>query len=246
MSDPTKESEVKPYQSEGSKKEQVAKMFDNIAHRYDFLNHFFSLGIDVLWRRKAIRLLRKNQPKKILDIATGTGDFAFEALRLKPEKVVGVDISAGMIAVGQQKVQKRKKSDLVELKIGDSEQLEFDDNSFDAITVGFGVRNFENLEKGLREMARVLKPGGQAAILEFSKPRMFPIKQLYFFYFKHLMPTIGKIVSKDSSAYTYLPQSVMAFPEGEGFRKIALGCGYSKCAIHQVSGGIATIYLCEK
>ncbi len=246
MSDSTKESEVKPYQSEGSKKEQVAKMFDNIAHRYDFLNHFFSLGIDVLWRRKAIRLLRENQPKKILDIATGTGDFAFEALRLNPEKVIGIDISAGMIGVGQQKVQKRKKSELVELKIGDSEQLEFKDNSFDAITVGFGVRNFENLQKGLREMARVLKPGGQAAILEFSKPRVFPIKQLYFLYFKHLMPTIGKIVSKDSSAYTYLPQSVMAFPEGEGFRKIALDCGYAKCNIYTVSGGIATIYLCEK
>lgn len=242
----SKKPTVKPYRDEGSKKEQVAQMFDNIAGRYDFLNHFFSLGIDVLWRRKAIRLLRPSQPKKILDIATGTGDFAFEALSLKPEQVVGVDISAGMIAVGQEKVKKRKRSDLIELKIGDSEQLEFPDQSFDAITVGFGVRNFENLEKGLSEMVRVLKPRGQAAILEFSKPRAFPIKQVYFFYFKHLMPLIGRIVSKDDSAYTYLPQSVMAFPEGQAFVDIALQSGFSKCKRHPVSGGIATIYLAEK
>lgn len=237
---------VKPYRPDGSKKEQVAEMFDNIAHRYDFLNHFFSLGIDVLWRRKAIRLLRKDQPKRILDIATGTGDFAFEALKLKPEQVIGVDISGGMIAVGQQKVQKRKKSDLIELKIGDSEDLEFDDNSFDAITVGFGVRNFEHLEKGLSEMLRVLKPGGQAAILEFSKPRKFPVKQVYFLYFKYLMPLIGKVVSKDSAAYTYLPESVMAFPEGEGFRTITQKVGYSECKIYPLTGGIASIYLCRK
>lgn len=237
---------VKPYRPDGSKKEQVAEMFDNIAHRYDFLNHFFSLGIDVLWRRKAIRLLRKSQPKRILDIATGTGDFAFEALRLNPEKVVGIDISGGMIGVGVEKVKKRKKSDKIELKIGDSEDLEFDDNSFDAITVGFGVRNFENLEKGLGEMLRVLKPGGQAAILEFSKPRKFPIKQVYFFYFKYLMPTIGRIVSKDSSAYTYLPESVMAFPEGKDFREITRRVGYRSCKIHPLTGGIASIYLCEK
>lgn len=242
----SKKSSVKPYRDEGSKKEQVAQMFDNIAGRYDFLNHFFSLGIDVLWRKKAIRLLRPAQPKKILDIATGTGDFAFAALKLDPEQVVGVDISAGMIEVGKEKVTKRKRSDLIELKIGDSEQLEFPDASFDAITVGFGVRNFENLEKGLSEMVRVLKPGGQAAILEFSKPRVFPIKQVYFFYFKHLMPLIGRIVSKDHSAYTYLPQSVMAFPEGQAFVDIALQSGFGKCKPHPVSGGIATIYLAEK
>lgn len=240
------EPSVKPYRPDGSKKDQVAEMFNNIAGRYDFLNHFFSLGIDVLWRRKAIRLLKPLKPKRMLDIATGTGDFAFEALRLHPEKVIGVDISAGMVNVGKEKVIKRKKSDVIELKIGDSEQLEFPDESFDAITVGFGVRNFENLEKGLGEMARVLKPGGQAAILEFSKPKMFPIRQLYFFYFKFIMPVIGRIVSKDQSAYTYLPQSVMAFPEGEAFVAIALKSGFSKCRTYPVSGGIAAIYLAEK
>lgn len=244
----TKSSEnpAKPYQPDGSKKEQVAQMFNNIAGKYDFLNHFFSLGIDVLWRRKAIRLLRSSQPKTILDIATGTGDFAFEALRLNPEKVTGIDISAGMIAVGKEKVIKREKQALIELKLGDSEELDFIDNQFDAITVGFGVRNFENLEKGLSEMVRVLKPGGKAAILEFSKPKMFPIRQLYFFYFKYIMPVIGKLVSKDASAYTYLPQSVMAFPEGQAFVDIALKCGFKHCKPHAVSGGIATIYLAEK
>lgn len=237
---------VKPYTAEGSKKEQVAQMFNSIAHRYDFLNHFFSLGIDVLWRRKAIRLLKKDNPKTILDIATGTGDFAFEALRLNPEKVVGIDISSGMIAVGNQKVNKRKVNSKVELKLGDSENLEFADNSFDAITVGFGVRNFEHLEKGLSEMSRVLKPGGQAAILEFSKPRKFPIKQLYYFYFKTLMPLIGKLVSKDSSAYTYLPESVMVFPEGEAMKQIILKTGYRVCTIYPLTGGIASIYLAQK
>lgn len=245
MTQPTEPS-VKPYRPDGSKKEQVAQMFNNIAKRYDFLNHFFSLGTDVLWRRKAIRLLKPKLPKKILDIATGTGDFAFEALRLKPEQVIGVDISSGMVNVGNDKVAKRKKSEIITLKLGDSEQLEFADNSFDAITVGFGVRNFENLEKGLSEMVRVLKPGGQAAILEFSKPKMFPIRQLYFFYFKHMMPAIGRMVSKDDSAYTYLPQSVMAFPEGEAFIAIALKSGFSSCKPFPVSGGIATIYLAEK
>ncbi len=240
------EQTVKPYRPDGSKKEQVATMFNNIAHRYDFLNHFFSMGIDILWRRKAIALLKKAQPKKVLDIATGTGDFAFESLRLNPDKVVGVDISAGMIEVGKEKVKKRKKDDRITLQIGDSENLQFDDGSFDAITVGFGVRNFENLELGLGEMSRVLKPGGQAAILEFSKPRKFPIKQLYYFYFRRMMPFIGKLVSKDSSAYTYLPESVMAFPEGEDFRQIVLKTGFKSCAVHPVTGGIATIYLAEK
>lgn len=242
----TEKEVVKPYGEEGSKKEQVARMFDNIAARYDFLNHFFSLGIDVLWRKKAIRLLRPLAPQQVLDIATGTGDFAFAALKLNPERVVGVDISAGMIDVGNQKVLKHNLSDKIELKIGDSEQLEFTDATFDAITVGFGVRNFEHLEKGLQEMVRVLRPGGRAAILEFSKPRRFPIKQLYFFYFKRLMPFVGRLISKDKSAYSYLPESVMVFPEGKAFVDIALGAGFSKCETYPVSGGIATIYLAEK
>lgn len=237
---------VKPYQAEGSKKEQVAEMFDNIAGRYDFLNHFFSMGIDVLWRRKAIKMLKPSAPKSILDIATGTGDFAFAALKLNPKEVIGVDISKGMVDVGIEKVKKHNKSDIITLQLGDSEQLVFEDNRFDAITVGFGVRNFENLEKGLSEMVRVLKPGGKAAILEFSKPKKFPVKQGYFFYFRHIMPLIGKLVSKDSSAYTYLPESVLAFPEGEDFVEIAKRSGFSACTPRQVSGGIATIYLAEK
>lgn len=237
---------VKPYQAEGSKKEQVAEMFNNIAGRYDFLNHFFSLGIDVLWRRKAISMLRSAKPKRILDIATGTGDFAFAALKLKPSEVIGIDISKGMVDVGIEKVKKHDKSDIITLQLGDSEQLDFEDNSFDAITVGFGVRNFENLEKGLSEMVRVLRPGGKAAILEFSKPKKFPIKQGYFFYFKHIMPTVGKLVSKDSSAYSYLPESVLAFPEGQAFVDIAKQSGFSACTPKPVSGGIATIYLAEK
>ena len=166
---------VVPYKNDtGNKKEQVAKMFNNISHRYDFLNHFLSLGIDIVWRKKAIRLLESTQPKLILDVASGTGDFALAALKLKPNKVIGIDISEGMLNVGRSKMKKKGVDDIVELQIGDSENLNFPDNYFDAYTVGFGVRNFENLEKGLAEMLRVLKPDGCAVILEFSKPKALP------------------------------------------------------------------------
>ena len=221
-------------------------MFNNISKKYDFLNHFLSLGIDILWRKKAIRLLKETQPKHILDIATGTGDFALEALKLKPTKVIGIDISEGMLNVGKEKIKQKGLQDVIELKLGDSENLEFKDNTFDAYTVGFGVRNFENLEKGLSEMLRVLKPNGTAIILEFSKPTTFPIKQIYNFYFNKMLPGIGKLVSKDNSAYTYLPESVNAFPDGEKFIEILTKIGYKKTTSITLMFGIASIYKASK
>ncbi len=237
---------VTPYKSDDSKKEQVATMFNNIAPKYDFLNHLFSMGIDILWRKKAIRILQALQPKVILDLATGTGDFAFEAMALNPDRIIGMDISEGMMDVGREKIKKRGLADKIEMIYGDSAELPLEDNSIDAITIGFGVRNFENLEQGLGEMLRVLRPGGQAVILEFSKPKKFPIKQLYNFYFKNIMPGLGKLVSKDSAAYTYLPESVQAFPEGTIFLDILQTIGYKEVKAHRVTGGIATIYVGRK
>jgi demethylmenaquinone methyltransferase/2-methoxy-6-polyprenyl-1,4-benzoquinol methylase len=239
---------VKPYDSEGEKKEQVAEMFNNISHSYDFLNHFFSLGIDVLWRKKAMRILKKESPKRLLDVATGTGDFALEAVRMKvgAEKITGVDISEGMLEVGRKKVAAKNLSDVIELKVGDSENLPFEDNAFDAYTVAFGVRNFQNLEKGMTEMLRVLKPGSLGIVLEFSKPKAFPFKQLYFFYFRYIMPLIGRLVSKDHRAYTYLPESVKAFPSGDDFLAIMNKIGYKETKRIPLTGGIATIYLGRK
>lgn len=239
-------SHVTPYNKEAGKKEQVADMFNNIAHKYDFLNHVLSMGIDILWRKKAIRLLKTISPKKMLDIATGTGDFALEALSLSPQKIYGIDISAGMLEMGKVKMKEKKVDHIIDLQLGDSEKIQFEDNMFDAITVGFGVRNFEHLEKGLQEMSRVLRPGGKAAILEFSKPKKFPIKQLYNFYFLNILPGIGKLISKDARAYTYLPESVNAFPDGKDFEQILLKCGFSQVKTYPVSFGIASIYLATK
>lgn len=233
---------VKPYKTEKSKKEEVAEMFDNISKRYDFLNHFLSLGIDKLWRKRAVRLLKPLKPKKIIDLATGTGDFAIEALKLNPEKVVGVDISNGMLDQGRVKMKKRGVDNIISMEYGDSEDLPFEDGTFDALTVGFGVRNYENLEKGLAEMLRVLNDGGMAVILEFSKPKKFPVKQAFGFYSKYIIPLLGKSISKDSSAYTYLPESVEAFPEGQAFVDILKKVGYKNVKSRLVSGGIATIY----
>jgi demethylmenaquinone methyltransferase / 2-methoxy-6-polyprenyl-1,4-benzoquinol methylase len=234
---------VIPYKDkQGSKKEQVATMFDNISGNYDFLNHFLSLGIDILWRKKAIRQLKKNQPKLILDIATGTGDFAIEALKLNPDKVIGVDISKGMLEVGIQKMKKKKLDHKIELQLGDSEGLLFTDNNFDAVIVSFGVRNFENLEKGLADMYRVLKPGGKVVILEFSNPKAFPMKQLYQFYSKSILPNIGSVVSKDNSAYTYLPESVKAFPDGQDFLNILQKIGFQDTQCKPLTFGISSIY----
>lgn len=231
---------VKPYHSAGSKKEQVRSMFDNIAHRYDFLNRFLSLGIDKGWRRKAVKLLKAYQPKRILDVATGTADFAIASLTLNPEEVIGVDISEGMLEVGREKLQK-KGIEKIRLLSGDSENLEFETESFDAIVVGFGVRNFEDLRKGLTEMNRVLRPGGAAMILEFSKPRGF-FGLIYNFYFKVILPLWGKLFSGDQSAYTYLPESVQAFPEGEAFKQILTECGYKEVKDHRLTFGICSIY----
>ena len=230
-----------------AKKNQVARMFDGIAHRYDFLNHFFSLGIDVLWRKSCIRILRNEQPEKLLDVATGTADFAIEAVRMGLDvHVTGVDISAGMLDVGREKIAARGWNDRIELIQGDSVALPFDDGSFDGFTVAFGVRNFEDLQGGLQDMLRVLKPGAMGLVLEFSKPKHFPIKQVFGLYFKHIMPTVGKWVSKDPAAYTYLPESVQAFPEGEAFLDEMRKAGYVDVKAKGLTGGIATIYTGRK
>ena len=238
---------ILPYKdsSEG-KKEQVAAMFDNISKRYDLLNHVLSLGIDVIWRKKAIKMLQDDHPKLILDIATGTGDFAIEALALNPDKVIGVDISAGMLEEGRKKLRKKKLEDRIELQLGDSEKLLFPENKFDAVIVSFGVRNFENLEKGLADMFRVLKPGGKTVIVEFSKPEKFPMKQGYSFYFKYILPQIGKLVSKDDDAYTYLPESVQAFPYGVRFLDILKEIGFKNVKCRPLTFGISSIYVGEK
>ena len=217
-------------------------MFTSISKKYDFLNHFLSLGIDILWRKKAIGLLKRDQPKLILDIATGTGDFAIEALKLNPDKVIGVDISEGMLNMGREKLKRRKLDDKIELQMGDSEKLLFDDNKFDAVIVSFGVRNFENLEKGLADMYRVLKPGGKTVILEFSRPSKFPFKNIYNFYFKAILPKIGRLVSKDRAAYTYLPESVQAFPDGESFLKVLEKVGFKNTQCKPLTFGVSSIY----
>lgn len=235
--------EVKPYgNTNKSKKEEVAEMFNNISKRYDFLNHFLSVGIDKLWRKRAVRMLREIQPKRLLDLATGTGDFAIELLRLNPTEIVGMDISEGMLDVGRQKMKARKFDDIISMRYGDSEALPFENGYFDALTVGFGVRNYENLEKGLSEMLRVVREGGKVVILEFSKPKRFPIKQYYAFHSRLIIPFFGKRISKDEKAYAYLPESVAAFPEGQDFLDILTKLGYKNVSATPVTGGIATIY----
>ncbi len=234
---------VVPYKEDSSaKKQQVARMFDSISGRYDFLNHFLSLGIDILWRKKAIALLRDLQPKIILDVATGTGDFSIEALSLKPEKIIGVDISEGMLEVGRQKMRTRKIDSIIELRLGDSENLPFTDNFFDAVIVAFGVRNFEDMKGGLTEMLRVVKPGGKVIVLEFSRPSKFPMKQLYSVYFTTILPLIGRWVSRDQAAYRYLPESVQAFPDGKDFVKILSDIGYKNPQCNPLTFGISSLY----
>ena len=238
---------VVPYKDkDGSKREQVAEMSDNISPKYDLLNHLLSGGVDIYWRKRAIKLLKKRQPKVILDIASGTGDFAIEALSLNPEKVIGVDISEGMLAVGREKIKKLGKQDIITLQSGDSESLSFADNYFDAVIVSFGVRNFQNLLAGLTEMNRVMKSDGMCVVVEFSKPKSFPFKQFYNFYFKYILPLIGKTVSKDSSAYTYLPESVQAFPDGEDFLEIYKKAGFKNTKCIPLTFGICTIYTGQK
>ena len=240
-------SEVKPYRPEGSKKEQVAEMFNAISPKYDALNRILSAGIDQSWRRKTLREIRATGALNLLDVATGTADLALALAKGIPgSKVVGVDISAGMLEVGRSKVRARDLEGRVRLDLGDGEQLPYEESSFGAVTVAFGVRNFENLEQGLRDMRRVLEPGGTLAVLEFSQPTAWPLRSLYLFYFKNILPRIGRMVSKDASAYTYLPNSVQAFPYGEAFAAKLREAGFKSVRVRPLTFGIASLYLAIK
>lgn len=232
-----------PYETGESKKQQVATMFNNVAGTYDFLNHFFSIGIDKLWRRKLVNLIGINRPKLILDVATGTADLAIAETRLQPDKIIGVDISEKMLDVGREKI---KKYPNIELQTGDSENLQFPENTFDAVSVSFGVRNFENVPAGLSEMRRVLKPKGKVFILEFSKPSNWLVQKLYYFYFCNVLPFVGKLISKDARAYTYLPESVRLFPDGQKFVELLQQAGYKNIECKPLTFGISTIYIGEK
>ncbi len=221
-------------------------MFDGIANRYDFLNRLLSFRIDKLWRKKVIKKLAPFQPRHILDVATGTADLALALAALKPVSIIGIDISAGMLEIGRQKVAKNRADHMIKLEKADSENLPFENNMFDAVTVAFGVRNFENLTKGLHEIHRVLQPGGQFVILEFSKVKKAPLKQFYHFYFRYITPLIGRLFSRDAKAYTYLPNSVQVFPEGEEMCVILQKVGFKKVVCTSLSFGIASIYHCQK
>ena len=230
-----------------SKKEQIAEMFNDIAYRYDFLNHFMSMGIDIQWRKKALRKLKDLQPKKMLDVATGTGDFAILAHKmLQPNSITGIDISEGMLSHGREKISKLGLGDKITLELGDSETISFPDKTFDAITVAFGVRNFENLEKGLSEMLRVLKPGGKLVILEFSNPTTFPIKQFYNLYFRYITPLLGKWIARSKAAYSYLPESVKAFPQGQEMCNILTNTGFQAVTCKKLTFGISSIYCASR
>lgn len=230
-----------------SKKEQVADMFNNIAGKYDFLNHLLSLGIDKGWRTKAIKSIESIAPKKILDVATGTGDLAIAAAKkISNSTVVGIDIAAQMLEVGKVKIVDKNLSARIEMVVGDSEGLAYENNHFDAVLCAYGVRNFQDLPKGLSEMCRVMRSGGRLAILEFSQPKTFPVKQLFSIYFKFIMPLFGKLVSKHSTAYNYLPESVMAFPEGKDFCDILEQCGFKNVKARPLTFGITSLYTAEK
>lgn len=238
---------VKPYKdSDLGKKEQVAQMFDAISGNYDGLNRVISFGIDVNWRKKVLKIVSDTNPDNILDIATGTGDLAILMAQTTASKIVGLDISVGMLEVGKKKIADKNMSDKIEMIIGDSEDLPFGDASFDAITVAFGVRNFENLEKGLGEILRVLKPGGKFVVLETSNPTKFPFKQGYQFYTKNVLPLIGKVFSKDDSAYGYLSESASVFPFGEEFNNILKKTGFIDVKAMPQTFGVATIYSASK
>ena len=239
--------EIKPYNQEGEKSVQVEQMFDNIAPTYDKLNHTLSLGIDKRWRRKAIDWLRPFAPKRMMDVATGTGDFAILAAQLlQPNHLIGTDISEGMMNVARSKVNQVGLSDKVSFAREDCTSLSFQDSTFDAVTVAFGIRNFANLDKGLAEMCRVLTPGGHMVILELTTPERFPMKQLFAIYSKLIIPTLGKLLSKDNRAYQYLPQTIEAFPQGEVMRKAILKAGFSSVEIKPLTFGICTLYTATK
>jgi len=233
--------------SNETKKDRVRRMFNAIAHQYDFLNHFLSLGIDYRWRKKTIRQLSNDCPLTVLDVATGTADVAIMAAKQYPDcSVIGIDISEKMLEIGRQKISRKGLSNRIALQLADSENMPFADNSFDAVISAFGVRNFENLEKGLAEMFRVLKPHGKVVILEFSQPTLFPFRQIYHFYFHKILPHIGKTVSHDDKAYSYLPESVAAFPYGNDFLNCLTNVGFSDCKHFPLTLGIATIYVGTK
>jgi menaquinone biosynthesis methyltransferase ubiE len=238
---------IKPYSNEGAKGEQVERMFDQIAHSYDFLNHTLSLGIDRSWRKAAIDSLKPYAPQRILDVATGTGDFALMAVdRLQPQSLIGADLSEGMLSVGREKVERVGKSDIITLQKEDCMALSFEDNTFDAVTVAYGVRNFEDLDRGLREMLRVLKPGGRLVIIELTSPVRFPMKQLFWLYAHVWMPMVGKLVSRDSRAYSYLPATMEAFPQGEVMQGIIEKAGFQSVKFRRFTFGLSTLYTAEK
>ena len=238
---------IKPYNEDEKKSVQVERMFDNIAPAYDQLNHTLSWGIDKSWRKKAIDWLKPFNPQRMMDVATGTGDFAIQACRvLNPKELIGTDISEGMMNVGRQKVKEAGLESRISFAKEDCTALSFPDNRFDAITVAFGVRNFEDLDKGLREMHRVLDSDGKLVILELSEPEWFPMKQLYALYSKVVIPTLGKLLSKDRSAYTYLPQSIKAFPQGEVMKEIILKAGFKEACFKRLTLGICTLYTATK
>lgn len=223
-------------------KQYVRSLFDSIAYRYDLLNHLLSGGIDFYWRRRAVEYLKDIRPRRILDVATGTADFAIATLRLNPQEVIGVDIAEEMLKIGRAKLQKRGLDSTITLQSGEAEHLGFETGSFDATIVAFGARNFEHLEQGLAEMNRVLRPGGKIVVLEFSRPGTFPFKQLYFFYFKSVLPLVGRLVSRHKEAYRYLPDTVMKFPEGNDFLNILRKVGFAELKEERLTFGIATIY----
>jgi demethylmenaquinone methyltransferase/2-methoxy-6-polyprenyl-1,4-benzoquinol methylase len=239
--------DVRPYDRDTGKKVQISRMFNRIAPYYDWLNRFLSLGVDQRWRRRAISLLGADRPRVVLDVATGTADMALEtARRLRPERVVGIDISQRMLDIGRAKVKKRGLEQIVELLEGDSENLPFADDTFDAVTAAFGVRNFENLDAGLAEMRRVLKKDGRLIVLEFSRPRRFPFKQIFNSYFKYILPVIGRFTSKDPKAYRYLYESVQAFPDGDEFLNILENNGFNSNQCTALTLGICSVYSAKK
>lgn len=229
-----------------AKKEVVKDIFNDIAPKYDLLNHLLSMNIDKGWRRKAMRYIGENEKGHLLDVACGTGDFSIAALRAGVRKVTGIDISKNMVEVGRKKIAEAGLSSVIDLRTGDSEKMEFTEGEFDVVTVAFGVRNFEHLELGLKEMQRVLKPGGKAIILEFSMPEHFPMKQMYKFYFRSILPSIGGWISGNKAAYSYLPESVMKFPQGQAFLDIMTACGFTEVMRQKLSFGIASLYIGKK
>jgi demethylmenaquinone methyltransferase/2-methoxy-6-polyprenyl-1,4-benzoquinol methylase len=229
-----------------AKKEDIKDIFNDIAPKYDLLNHLLSLNIDKRWRRKAMKYIAETEKGRLLDVACGTGDFSVAAHKVGVKQVNGIDISSNMVEVGRRKVKELGLEQSVDLQVGDSEQMSFADSTFDVVTVAFGVRNFEHLEIGLKEMNRVLRPGGKVIILEFSTPEYFPMRQLYLFYFRHILPIIGGWISGNKGAYNYLPASVMRFPQGETFLRILKNCGFVSPIQQKLTGGIASIYVARK